>query len=276
MYLLTKKGANFIQGYDIVISGDIPVNAGVSSSSALVVAWIRFLIEAQEDKKPLNNIQIGKLAYEAEVLYFNQPGGLMDQYTIAQGGMLYIDTKKGSTLALNPKIGTLILAESGIEKQTLKVLQNARNFAQKAVTEVKSKDPQFDLSIANENDYEKYLPFISNLYKPYWYAAIYNYSITQKAKELLTKTSPNLEKLGILMNSHQKILQECIQNTPSQMVQQIEAAKRAGAFGAKIIGSGGGGCMVALTDNDSKAQVIKAFKDAGSPKAYEVEIKSHL
>ena len=156
MDLLIKKGANFIQGYDIVIAGNIPVNAGVSSSSALVVAWIRFLIEAQEDKKPLNDIQIGKLAYEAEVLNFNQPGGLMDQYTIAQGGMLYIDTKKGSTLALNPEIGTLILAESGIEKQTLKVLQNARNFAQKAVTEVKSRDPQFNLSIANENDYEKY------------------------------------------------------------------------------------------------------------------------
>jgi galactokinase len=156
----------------IVISGDIPVNAGVSSSSALVVAWIRFLIEAQEDKKPLNDIQIGKLAYEAEVLYFNQPGGLMDQYTIAQGGMLYIDTKKGSTLALNPEIGTLILAESGIEKQTLKVLQNARNYAQKAIEEVKREDPQFNLNIANENDYEKYLPFISRSLKPYWYAAI--------------------------------------------------------------------------------------------------------
>jgi galactokinase len=60
------------------------------------------------------------------------------------------------------------------------------------------------------------------------------------------------------------------------MIKQMEAAKRVGAFGAKIIGSGGGGCMVALTDNDSKAKVIKAFKDAGSIKAYEVEIKLHL
>jgi galactokinase len=159
------------------------------------------------------------------------------------------------------------LAESGIEKQTLKVLQNARNFAQKAIEQVKREDPQFNLNLANENDYEKYLPFISDLYKPYWYAAIYNYSITQKAKELLTKTSPTFDKLGILMNSHQKILQECIQNTPSQMIKQMEAAK---------IGSGGGGCMGALTDNDSKAKVIKAFKDAGSIKAYEVEIKLHL
>ena len=99
-------------------------------------------------------------------------------------------------------------------------------FAQKAIEQVKREDPQFNLNIANENDYEKYLPFISNIYKPYWYAAIYNYSITQKAKELLTKTSHTFEKLGILMNSHQKILQECIQNTPSQMVQQIEWVRK--------------------------------------------------
>ena len=78
------------------------------------------------------------------------------------------------------------------------------------------------------------------------------------------------------MNAHQKILQECIQNTPVQMVEQLEAAKKAGALGAKIIGSGGGGCMVALTTNELKTQVIEAFNNAGSIQAYEVELTSHV
>ena len=273
--ILVQKGAKFTQGYTLEIAGTIPINAGVSSSSALVVAWLRFLIEAQDAKKSVPDTEIGKLAFEAEVIYFNQPGGLMDQYTIAQGGMLFIDTKDGITESLIPKMGTLILAESGIAKQTLSVLQNARSFAQKAIEEVKINEPEFDLFKANEKDYEKNLSSVSSLYKPYWYATIYNHLITQEAKNQLKLTSPDLVKLGSLMNDHQKILQECIQNTPPQMIEQMEAAKKAGAFGVKIIGSGGGGCMVALTNKDSKARVIKAFKDAGSPQAYEVEITSH-
>ena len=272
MAVLTQEGALFSQGYDIEISGTIPVNAGVSSSSALVVAWLRFLIQAQDASWEVTDAQIGAWAYQAEVVFFNQPGGLMDQYTIAQGGMIYIDTLKGETTALTPKMGTLILAESGIAKQTLTVLQNARNYAQNAIEEVKQQHSDFDIHKANEEDYEKYLPLISSLYRPYWYAAIHNHSITQKAKQALLEPHPDLEVLGHLMNAHQKILAQCIQNTPESMIFQMEAAKQAGAFGAKIIGSGGGGCMVAVTNEKSKNTVIQAFKEAGAQNAYEVKL----
>jgi len=272
MAVLTQEGALFSQGYDIEISGTIPVNAGVSSSSALVVAWLRFLIQAQEASWEVTDAQIGVWAYQAEVVFFNQPGGLMDQYTIAQGGMIYIDTLKGETTALTPKMGTLILAESGIAKQTLTVLQNARNYAQNAIEEVTQHQADFDIQQATETAYQLYLPLISPIYQPYWYAAIFNHSITQKAKVALLESDPDLELLGELMNAHQTILQQCIQNTPESMITQMEAAKKAGAFGAKIIGSGGGGCMVALTDDRSKNSVIQAFQEAGALAAYEVKL----
>ena len=82
MAVLIEQGAIFKQGYTIEISGTIPINAGVSSSSALVVAWLRFLLTAQEEQWNVTDAQIGAWAYHAEVLFFNQPGGLMDQYTI--------------------------------------------------------------------------------------------------------------------------------------------------------------------------------------------------
>ncbi|MDA7778064.1 GHMP kinase, partial [Flavobacteriaceae bacterium] len=59
------------------------------------------------------------------------------------------------------------------------------------------------------------------------------------------------------------------------MIEQMEAAKKAGALGTKIVGSGGGGCMLALTNKESKVQVIHAFKDAGAAQAYEVQLTSH-
>ena len=290
--------AEYKQGYDIQISGNIPINAGISSSSALCVCWIRFLLKIQEriiNKNiniNVNDIRIGHLAYQTEVQYFNQPGGLMDHYTIAQKGLIFLNTKTAITTQLPTQIfkdkGCLILAESGISKETLEVLKNAKSYALKAIEEVTNNNNSFDIHQATKNDYITYLSCVSTIYQPYWYAAIHNHLITQKARQLLSPKEKKeegeeeeeeeeeviLKKLGELMNEHQKILQECIQNTPPLMTTQMEAALDAGALGTKIVGSGGGGCMIALVwkDEGVKGKVIQAFKDAGCRDAYEVNI----
>ena len=74
------------------------------------------------------------------------------------------------------------------------------------------------------------------------------------------------------MNEHQTILQDKIQNTPVEMVAMMDSARKAGAFGSKIVGSGGGGCMVALVTEETKDRVIKAFLKSGAKHAYEVNI----
>ncbi|GMN11912.1 mevalonate kinase [Croceitalea sp. MTPC9] len=272
MALLKKQGLEFQQGYDISISGNIPINAGLSSSSALVVTWIKFLIAVQETAFTFKDTQIGQLAYEAEVVYFKQPGGLMDQYTIAQRGMLYIHTQSGESNSLSSKIGTIIVAESSIKKQTLEVLKNAKEYALQIIATVKEHDSSFDISESSVEDYQRYLHIVPEEYRAYWYASIFNFDITKKAKQEFKKDSPDVEKIGILMNQHQGILQNQIQNTPSKMIKMMDKACKSGAYGAKIIGSGGGGCMVALTDENSKSKVIEAFLDAGAVKAYEVKI----
>ncbi|MDA7820095.1 GHMP kinase [Flavobacteriaceae bacterium] len=272
MVILQREGAVFEQGYSIEITGNIPVNAGVSSSSALVVAWLRFLIQAQKNPKPVSNVQIGKWAYTAEVLFFKQPGGLMDQYTIAQGGLIYIDTQSGNSTRLTPQLGQLVIAESGIAKQTLDVLQNAREYSQNAIASVRKINPDFDIQQSKVADYARYLEAVPELYKNHWYAAIHNYDLTLKAKKALLASSVDLVQVGEWMNEHQIILQERIQNTPAKMVLQMEAARAAGALGAKIIGSGGGGCMVAMVTENTKQKVINAFLSEGAVAAYGVQL----
>lgn len=274
--VLKKAGFLFNQGYKIKLSGDIPINAGISSSSALVVAWIRFLLEIQDQKKEINDVQIGKWAYESESSFFNQPGGIMDQYTIAQKGLLYINTQTTRTERLNPNIGCLVIAESGLAKRTLGVLQKARSYSQSAIAAVLDKVPQFEIHSANESEYEEYLHFVPEIYRDHWYAAIFNHLLTQKARKMLISGSLDIEQLGNYMNAHQKILQQRIQNTPEIMQKQMQAACNAGALGAKIIGSGGGGCMVAMVTENTKEKVIQAFLNKGAKTAYEISLSSPI
>ena len=275
MAVLKKNGLTLTCGFDVTISGNIPVNAGLSSSSALVVGWIRFLIAAAENFKAVSDSQIGKWAYESEVLFFNQPGGLMDQYTIAMGGLIYIDTKSGDCTVLNSDLGTLIVAESGLAKKTLTVLKNASVYAQKAIQAVIEQHTDFDIHTSTIEDYEKYFDCVPEKHQPYWYAAIYNYALTLKAKTMLLESQPDAILLGQWMQEHQDILQHQIQNTPKAMIQMIDAAVSAGALGAKIIGSGGGGCIVAMATPATKTAVINALLSAGAAAAYEVLLTHH-
>ncbi|MBR9853399.1 MAG: GHMP kinase [Algicola sp.] len=274
MSILKDQGFLLDQGYNIEISGNIPVNAGLSSSSAIVVAWVRFLVATQGKSEEISDYQIGRWAYEAEVLFFDQPGGLMDQYTIAQKGLIYIDTKSGGSTRLNANLGKLLVAESGVPKKTLEVLKNAQVYADKAIQAVKKVHPEFEVETSTLDDYEKYKELVPVELQDYWYSTLYNYHITIQAKRELSNPNPNIQVLGDLMNQHQAILQDQIKNTPKEMVKMMDAARKAGAIGAKIIGSGGGGCMVAMVTEDIEDKVKQAFLENGAKDVYAVELTS--
>ena len=270
--ILKKLGFNFHKGYDVVIKGDIPVNAGLSSSSALVVAWIRFLIQIQEDSKKISNFQIGKWAHESEALYFDQPGGLMDQYTIAHGGLVFIDTEFAKVEKLPNNLGNLVVAESGIKKETLNVLKKAREYAQNSIKALLKKHPDFDIKSFKEEDYEKYKNLIPKKYQTYFYSTIFNYIITLKAKKHILLNQINFKFLAELMNEHQFILDNYINNTPKKMAKMILEANKSGALGSKIVGSGGGGCIVAMVEKKNISKVIETFIKNGAVNAYEVKL----
>ena len=82
---------------------EIVMQAGCSSSTAFITAWILMLSKlattgsSSSSKKldvelELNPIYLGKLAHRAEVSHFNAPGGTMDHVTIALGSTT---SKKG-------------------------------------------------------------------------------------------------------------------------------------------------------------------------------------
>ena len=119
--VLNRLGASIITGCRCRVNGNIPINSGTSSSSALNVAWIRFLVEIAENvdltyKDPL---RIAHLAYQTEVLEFKEPGGMMDQFATAVGGTLYISfLDEASVKLLDAELGSFVLGDSGQPKDT--------------------------------------------------------------------------------------------------------------------------------------------------------------
>jgi mevalonate kinase len=72
----------------------------------------------------------------------------------------------------------------------------------------------------------------------------------------------DLEALGELMNINHALLYG-IGVSDESLEWLINAARKAGALGAKLTGAGGGGCMIALARNEKLEQVQEAIQRAG-------------
>ncbi len=272
--VLIKHGLSPKTGYTVSIHGDIPINAGLSSSSAVVVAWIRFLVKAFGNQNEQSSEFIARLAYEAEVLEYNSPGGLMDQYSISLGGLVYLNTVDGTHNHIEKELNTLIIGESGIPKKTLGVLSDLRSKAQLAISQVQSSYPSFDIDSADVSDYNNYETSVDAHLRPYFYAALKNYSITKQAIKVFSKTELDRSELGALMYEHHKVLRDILKISVPRIDAMIEAAMEKGALGAKIVGSGGGGCMVALANSKQQVAILTAIKEAGAANVYTIKIAS--
>jgi mevalonate kinase len=72
----------------------------------------------------------------------------------------------------------------------------------------------------------------------------------------------DLETLGSLMNINHALLYG-IGVSDESLEWLTNAARKAGALGAKLTGAGGGGCMIALSRNERLEQVLEAIQRAG-------------
>jgi galactokinase len=271
--VLRRHGCIPNVGYDITITGNIPINSGTSSSSALLLAWINFLIEAFGVTDEVTPEFIAKMGYTSEVLEHGEPGGMMDHYSIGIGNIIHIDTKVPfSYTIIGAELNGLITGVSGVPKETIGLIGDLKGNALLAINILKQHFTDFDLNKTEITDLKKYCNYLPDRLIPYFEAAIKNHHYTKLALIEFQKPTLDLKKIGELMNAHHAVLRDLLKITVPKIDDMIDAALKAGAYGAKIVGSGGGGSIVVLAEPGNEAPVVAAIMTAGAIEAYTVTV----
>jgi galactokinase len=276
--LLKREGIKLEKGCECIVNGTIPINSGTSSSSALNVAWCKFLLELNQESNPdieKDIVQIARLAYLAEVEEFGEPGGMMDHYATAVGGILYQEFGDKVTLShLKNPLGTFVLGDSMQPKETTKILHRVKIGVLEALKKIKEENPLFNLEESQLSTVNLYKHLLTDSQIEVLEGALINREITIESEKYFQQKSFDHRQFGRLISEHQEILSKKLKISTDKIDRMLKKSIEAGAFGGKINGSGGGGCMFVYAPEDPE-KVAKAIEAAGG-KPYIINVDQGL
>ena len=221
-YLGNKVIKNQDTGIQIKIDSEIPLGVGLGSSSACCVAGAAAIFKLFGD---ISKEEILELAIEAERTIFENTSGA-DCTVCVYGGIMEYDKKQGFKKIEDEPNFQLVIANSNIEHST-----------ESMVSEVKA------FTIKNKEEFSK----------------LVNQELELVEDVLKLLKENNTIELGEKINQNQEYL-ETIGISNNQLREMIEIGQKT-SFGAKITGSGGGGCIFAITDESNLEDTLKEFKD---------------
>lgn len=272
--VLQRKGYRFDNGFEVTVRGNIPINSGTSSSSALLVTWIHFLTQMADVKPKLqiSQFDIGQYTVEAEVLEFGEPGGMMDQYSTALGNIMYLQTvPKVEAFSYPVSLGKFVLGDSLEPKDTLGILKHVKFGMLDVIEKIKTVYPDFDLHTFPAAEAERFESlFIADQFK-LLKGNLSDRDILLEAKTMFEQNQIDRKRIGELLTIHQNSLRDAKKVSTPKIDRMVEAALKAGALGAKINGSGGGGCMFAYAPENAEAVAEAIEKQGGKPYIIDVE-----
>lgn len=273
--VLFRQGLRINKGFDIQVRSSIPINSGTSSSSALINVWIRFLNEISTVKVTLDDKETAYLSYLAEVEEFGEPSGQMDQYATSLGKILFIDFHNGTTVSeFETDPGYFVLGDSGEPKDTLHILKSVKDQVLSAVNKIHEQYPEFSLYDHDLNSAVKYKTLLTNREYEVLTTAFINKEFTSSALEILKNSDFDKKLFGEMLTKHHSVLDEKLKISTPKINRMLKAAIKAGAYGGKINGSGGGGCMFVYAPEDPE-KAARAIEAEGG-KAYVVKIAEGL
>lgn len=226
--VLYERLRNHIKrGFRMEVQSEIPIGAGLSTSAAISIGFIRAIDQAYNLR--LSNYDIAELAYLGENHDLGIQCGRLDQYTEAFGGVVFIHTDE------NPRVEPLDVQQLPIVVGDSMEERKASSLLNRIKKEIKE----------SNKDTLNAFRIIENC-------------VYQARTALIQK---DYQKLGELMDTQQE--QEINLGAHTEKILEMcKVSKKAGAFGAKQMGAGGGGCMLAICPGKQEA-VVNAIEDIG-------------
>ena len=234
------KGAKFVEialknfldkypfegGIKVSTTSEFSSEFGFGSSSASTVCMIKALSELIGDN--LDNKSIFDLSLKT-VLDIQGKGSGFDVAAATYGGTLYYITPGKVIEPINISSLPLIVGYSGIKFETVTLVNQVAKLA------------------------EKYPQVVENIYSQIE-------KLVNQAKVALI--NQDWQTLGDLMNFNEGLLAS-LGVEGQKLADMIYSARDAGAYGAKLSGSGIGDCMISIASDESSQTVKDAITQSG-------------
>lgn len=219
----------------ITIRSTIPIASGLGSGAAVSTALVRALAGFLGHKLP--PAEVSSLVFEVEKMHHGTPSGI-DNTVVAYGQPVYF--VRGQPIE-RLKVGrtfTLLIGDTGIPSPTGEVVAHVRRTWQR---------------------------------EPAHYDALFDRigDIVDEARQAIE--NGDIDALGPLMDENHDLLIELGVSSP-KLDSLTEAARLAGALGAKLSGAGQGGNMIALVEDDYIEDVEIALKESGAVRVIRTEV----
>ena len=263
------------RGFEGVMTSDVPVAAGLSSSSAIVIAV--GLALAHLNEVPVEERAFAELMAEAE-RYTGTHGGAMDQ-------AISLSARAGCAAKLSfsplriqhvpmPEEWSFVIADTGVRAEKSGPAQKAYNLrrseCEEAFAQVVQEVVRASLARTTPTSYPDLLRLLGpervlelgedvldrNLFRRFRHVV----SEAGRVEEAVDRLrSADLAGFGTLMDASHGSLRTDFLMSCAELDELAAIAREGGAAGARLTGAGLGGCVVALADRQTVGSVLETL-----------------
>lgn len=284
VHLMQEQAGRAVRGINLLIQGDIPNGAGLSSSASLelLVAYIA----NQTSQLGLSHLELVKVGQAVENQFIGVNTGIMDQFAVAMGQeneALFLDVNTLEFDRVPADFGeyALLIMNTNKRRELADSKYNQRRAeCEEALARLQK---TLDIKHLGDLDVETFEANRHLIADPILEArakhAVYENQRTLQARAALM--DHDIEQFANLLNQSHQSLKEDYQVTGIELDTLVQAAwDHAAVLGARMTGAGMGGCAIALVQKEYldqvQTEIAQAYqqKIGYAPSFYLAEVSS--